>query len=48
MLTFHLLTIAVAYMYLGQAVRTCLSAGFNREIPNPKIQRSEKISRTWW
>ena len=35
----------VAYMYLGVAVRTCLSAGFNRETHDSK---SEAISRTWW
>lgn len=35
-------------MYLGLAVRTCLSAGFNRESPNPKYQRSATISKTWW
>ncbi|KAH8674141.1 fungal-specific transcription factor domain-containing protein [Xylariales sp. PMI_506] len=38
----------MAYMYLGQAIRTCLSAGFNRELPNPKTKRSEALSRTWW
>ncbi|OJJ48751.1 hypothetical protein ASPZODRAFT_130868 [Penicilliopsis zonata CBS 506.65] len=38
----------LAYMYLGLAVRTCLSAGFNREIRNPKDQRSGWISKTWW
>lgn len=38
----------VAYMYLGLAVRTCLSAGFNREVPSPKDQRSSWISKTWW
>lgn len=38
----------MAYMYLGLAVRTCLSAGFNRESPNPKYQRSATISKTWW
>ncbi|KGO50791.1 Transcription factor, fungi [Penicillium expansum] len=39
-----------AYMYLGLAVRTCLSAGFNREIPCSKVatQRSGWISKTWW
>ncbi|OQE37122.1 hypothetical protein PENCOP_c010G06173 [Penicillium coprophilum] len=40
----------LAYMYLGLAVRTCLSAGFNRDIPclgNSK-QRSSWISKTWW
>ncbi|KAJ5124501.1 uncharacterized protein N7515_008326 [Penicillium bovifimosum] len=40
----------LAYMYLGLAVRTCLSAGFNREVPFPgdTMQRSEWISKTWW
>jgi hypothetical protein len=38
----------MAYMYLGLAVRTCLSAGFNRESPNPKYARSATISKTWW
>lgn len=39
---------AVAYMYLGLAIRTCLSAGFNREVRNPKDQRESWISKTWW
>lgn len=38
----------VAYMYLGLAIRTCLSAGFNREVRNPKDQRESWISKTWW
>ncbi|KAJ5520336.1 transcriptional regulator family: Fungal Specific TF [Penicillium fimorum] len=40
----------LAYMYLGLAVRTCLSAGFNRDIPCPgdTKQRSGWISKTWW
>ncbi|KAJ5566162.1 hypothetical protein N7535_007800 [Penicillium sp. DV-2018c] len=40
----------LAYMYLGLAVRTCLSAGFNREVPCPgdTMQHSEWISKTWW
>ncbi|OQE28645.1 hypothetical protein PENSTE_c003G06432 [Penicillium steckii] len=38
----------LAYMYLGLAVRTCLSAGFNRQISSPKDQRSSWISKTWW
>ncbi|KAJ5132624.1 hypothetical protein N7448_006782 [Penicillium atrosanguineum] len=38
----------LAYMYLGLAVRTCLSAGFNREVQCPKDQRTSWISRTWW
>ncbi|CAI7613658.1 unnamed protein product [Penicillium bialowiezense] len=39
----------LAYMYLGLAVRTCLSAGFNREVPSPgdNGQRSGWISKTW-
>ncbi|KAJ5539666.1 hypothetical protein N7513_007998 [Penicillium frequentans] len=38
----------LAYMYLGLAVRTCLSAGFNREVRGPNDQRSSWISKTWW
>ncbi|KAJ5174675.1 uncharacterized protein N7482_000552 [Penicillium canariense] len=38
----------LAYMYLGLAVRTCLSAGFNREVECPKDRRSSWISKTWW
>ncbi|KAJ5154352.1 transcriptional regulator family: Fungal Specific TF [Penicillium coprophilum] len=40
----------LAYMYLGLAVRTCLSAGFNRDIPclGDSKQRSGWISKTWW
>ncbi|BCR87969.1 uncharacterized protein ACHE_40533S [Aspergillus chevalieri] len=38
----------LAYMYLGLAIRTCLSAGFNREVRNPKDQRESWISKTWW
>ncbi|KAF9252862.1 transcriptional regulator family: Fungal Specific TF [Penicillium roqueforti] len=40
----------LAYMYLGLAVRTCLSAGFNREIPclGDTTERSGWISKTWW
>ncbi|OGE49599.1 hypothetical protein PENARI_c020G11706 [Penicillium arizonense] len=40
----------LAYMYLGLAVRTCLSAGFNREVPCPgdNAQRAGWISKTWW
>ncbi|CAG8246300.1 unnamed protein product [Penicillium salamii] len=39
----------LAYMYLGLAVRTCLSAGFNRDVPSPgdNGQRSGWISKTW-
>ncbi|KAF2668886.1 Zn(II)2Cys6 transcription factor [Microthyrium microscopicum] len=38
----------LAYMYLGLAIRTCLSAGFNRESPNPKCHQSGTIAKTWW
>jgi Fungal specific transcription factor domain len=38
----------LAYMYLGLAVRTCLSAGFNRESPYPKQNHSDHIAKTWW
>ncbi|KAJ5709472.1 hypothetical protein N7493_010806 [Penicillium malachiteum] len=38
----------MAYMYLGLAVRTCLSAGFNREVRGPNDKRSSWISKTWW
>ncbi|KAH8901360.1 hypothetical protein GQ53DRAFT_850945 [Thozetella sp. PMI_491] len=39
----------LAYMYLGQAIRTCLSAGFNREVSNPKAPWSgQAMSLTWW
>ncbi|KAJ5888542.1 hypothetical protein N7495_008583 [Penicillium taxi] len=38
----------LAYIYLGLAVRTCLSAGFNRDVRSPKDQRSSWISKTWW
>ncbi|KAJ9315131.1 transcriptional regulator family: Fungal Specific TF [Paecilomyces variotii] len=38
----------LAYMYLGLAIRTCLSAGFNRETRDPKSQHSQSISRMWW
>ncbi|KAK9447913.1 fungal-specific transcription factor domain-containing protein [Limtongia smithiae] len=37
----------LAYMYLGSAIRTCLSAGFNREPLNGKKLRGETGS-TWW
>jgi hypothetical protein len=37
----------VAYMYLGQAIRTCLSAGFNREPTDNKKMEGEVVS-TWW
>lgn len=36
-------------MYLGLAIRTCLSAGFNREPTNPRSSsHSETITKTWW
>jgi hypothetical protein len=43
----------LAYMYLGMAIRTSLSAGFNREIMikssvDKTQDRSEVISKTWW
>ncbi|KAE8354811.1 fungal-specific transcription factor domain-containing protein [Aspergillus coremiiformis] len=38
----------LAYMYLGLAIRTCLAAGFNREMRNSTEQRSDWISKTWW
>ncbi|KAF7588352.1 hypothetical protein BBP40_005781 [Aspergillus hancockii] len=38
----------LAYMYLGLAIRTCLAAGFNREVRNSTDQRSSWISKTWW
>ncbi|KAL1968879.1 hypothetical protein VTN77DRAFT_1240 [Rasamsonia byssochlamydoides] len=38
----------LAYMYLGLAIRTCLSAGFNRDTPTPRKDRSAWISKTWW
>ncbi|PYH29832.1 RmlC-like cupin [Aspergillus neoniger CBS 115656] len=37
----------LAYMYLGLAIRTCLAAGFNREVRSSTEQRSEWISKTW-
>ena len=37
----------LAYMYLGHAIRTSLSAGYNRRSPTPGI-RDPEISRTWW
>ncbi|KAK7202441.1 C6 transcription factor [Myxozyma melibiosi] len=39
----------LAYMYLGQACRICLSLGFNREMStksNP--EQADSISKTWW
>ncbi|KAL5002872.1 fungal-specific transcription factor domain-containing protein [Aspergillus recurvatus] len=38
----------LAYMYLGLAVRTCLAAGFNRNVRHTSDPRAEWISRTWW
>ncbi|KAL4903915.1 fungal-specific transcription factor domain-containing protein [Aspergillus multicolor] len=38
----------LAYMYLGVAVRTCLAAGFNRNVRPTNDPRAEWISRTWW
>jgi hypothetical protein len=38
----------MAYMYLGLAVRTCLSAGFNRESSNLEASHSDTIAKTWW
>ncbi|KAB8255400.1 RmlC-like cupin [Aspergillus pseudonomiae] len=38
----------LAYMYLGLAIRTCLAAGFNREVRNSTEQRAGWISKTWW
>ncbi|KAL4916863.1 RmlC-like cupin domain-containing protein [Aspergillus aurantiobrunneus] len=38
----------LAYMYLGLAVRTCLAAGFNRNVRPSSDPRAEWISRTWW
>ncbi|RAL02066.1 RmlC-like cupin [Aspergillus ibericus CBS 121593] len=37
----------LAYMYLGLAIRTCLAAGFNREVRSSTEQRSGWISKTW-
>ncbi|KAL4933074.1 uncharacterized protein BDV17DRAFT_279347 [Aspergillus undulatus] len=38
----------LAYMYLGLAVRTCLAAGFNRNVRTSSDPRAEWISKTWW
>jgi hypothetical protein len=38
----------MAYMYLGIAIRTCLSAGFNRQSHGHSNQNSDSISKTWW
>lgn len=37
----------LAYMYLGHAIRTSLSAGYNRHSATRGFQDQE-ISRTWW
>ncbi|KEF58623.1 uncharacterized protein A1O9_06549 [Exophiala aquamarina CBS 119918] len=37
----------LAYMYLGHAIRTSLSAGYNRRSSSPS-PRDQEISRTWW
>lgn len=37
----------LAYMYLGHAIRTSLSAGYNRRSPTPGL-RDQEMSRTWW
>lgn len=37
----------LAYMYLGHAIRTSLSAGYNRRSSTQGLQDEEK-SRTWW
>jgi hypothetical protein len=41
---------SVAYIYLGIAVRLCLSAGFNRFKVGVSHEscESREISRTWW
>lgn len=38
----------VAWIFLGRMVRTCISAGFNRNIPSMSAGRSQELSRTWW
>ncbi|KAK0106311.1 hypothetical protein ONS96_003949 [Cadophora gregata f. sp. sojae] len=38
----------MAYMYMGQAIRTCLAAGYNRESPGQSEKQAGFISRTWW
>ncbi|KAL4870306.1 fungal-specific transcription factor domain-containing protein [Aspergillus spectabilis] len=38
----------LAYMYLGLAIRTCLAAGFNRNVRHSADPRAEWISKTWW
>ncbi|KAI9374232.1 fungal-specific transcription factor domain-containing protein [Aspergillus egyptiacus] len=38
----------LAYMYLGLAIRTCLAAGFNRNVRHSTEPRAEWISKTWW
>ncbi|PGH02031.1 hypothetical protein AJ80_08925 [Polytolypa hystricis UAMH7299] len=43
-----LIKLRVSYMYLGLAVRTCLSAGFNRSGSNPNNDQAASLSKTWW
>ncbi|CAK7213941.1 hypothetical protein SEUCBS140593_002017 [Sporothrix eucalyptigena] len=38
----------LAWTFLGRVVRTCISAGFNRDIPSMSASRSQELSRTWW
>ncbi|KAH8883540.1 hypothetical protein GQ53DRAFT_732448 [Thozetella sp. PMI_491] len=42
------LTPHLAWTFLGRVIRTCISAGFNRDTPNLSPQRSQELSRTWW
>ncbi|KAK5046894.1 hypothetical protein LTR84_007248 [Exophiala bonariae] len=37
----------LAYMYLGHAIRTSFSAGYNRH-PSTEGAHHQEISRTWW
>jgi hypothetical protein len=41
----QLIELPVAYMYLGQAIRTCLSAGFNREPVDGKKSKGKLSQR---
>ena len=43
-----LTTYAVAYMYLGWAIRSCLATGMNRETPNANTKTCMSMSRIWW
>lgn len=43
-----LTTYAVAYMYLGWAIRSCLATGMNRETPNANARTCMSMSRIWW